>query len=245
MKIEVDTHTHTLASGHAYSTLIENAAAAQQQGLKLFCTTDHTATMPGAPHFWFFMNQQILPRFLSGVGVLRGAEVNILNANGDIDLPAQVDDRLDWVIASLHEPCFPPSSKNDHTQGLLNVIKSGRVDALAHLGNPNFDFDFKKVIECAKENNVAVEINNSSLTGMSRVGSIDRCREIALIAKQLEVFITTGSDAHFCLQIGKFDLASKLLDEIEMPERQVITHSTAQFLAFLALRNRKPIAAFS
>ncbi len=32
MKIVVDSHTHTLASGHAYSTIIENAKAAKQKG---------------------------------------------------------------------------------------------------------------------------------------------------------------------------------------------------------------------
>ena len=244
MKIEVDTHTHTLASGHAYSTLIENANVASKNGLALFCTTDHTDTMPGAPHFWFFMNQQVLPRFISGVGILRGAEVNILNAQGEIDLPLQADARLDWVIASLHEPCFPPSNKFDHTKALIAVIESGRIDALGHLGNPNFDFDFEKVIQCAVANNVAIEINNSSLNGCSRVGSISRCREIAIVAKSLGAFITTGTDAHFCDSIGDFKFVSELLDDVEMPEKQVITQSKKQFLDFLALRNRQPIAEF-
>ena len=34
MKLEVDTHTHTVLSGHAHSTLMENAAAAAKMGLK-------------------------------------------------------------------------------------------------------------------------------------------------------------------------------------------------------------------
>lgn len=53
MQIEVDSHTHTVASGHAYSTLTENAAAAAAQGIKLLAVTDHGPQMPGAPHFWF------------------------------------------------------------------------------------------------------------------------------------------------------------------------------------------------
>ena len=36
MQIQVDTHTHTLSSGHAYSTIIENAQAAAAKGLKMF-----------------------------------------------------------------------------------------------------------------------------------------------------------------------------------------------------------------
>ena len=103
MKFDVDTHTHTYASGHAYSTLIENAQQAKENSVKMFCTTDHAESMPGAPNFWFFSNQKILPRFLSEVAVIRGIEVNILNINGEIDIPLEVDKNLDWVIASFHE----------------------------------------------------------------------------------------------------------------------------------------------
>lgn len=244
MKFDVDTHTHTYASGHAYSTLIENASAAKAHGLKMFCTTDHAQSMPGAPNDWFFGNQKILPRFLSEVAVIRGVEANILNIAGEIDIPLEVDTHLDWIIASLHEPVFHPADKATHTQALINVISSGRVDALGHLGNPNFDFDFHAVIQCAKQNNVAIEINNSSLKGVSRIGSISRCRQIAAVARDLGAYITTGSDAHFCHDIGKLDLTSDLLEALNIPAQQVITHSTEQFLDFLLLRGREAISEY-
>ncbi|MCV5373178.1 phosphatase, partial [Escherichia coli] len=86
-----------------------------------------------SPHYWFFSNQKILPRFLEGVAIVRGVESNILNIEGEIDIPPSVDRNLDWVIASFHEPVFPPANKEAHTEALINVIKSGRVDALGHL----------------------------------------------------------------------------------------------------------------
>lgn len=48
MDIVIDSHTHTIASGHAYSTILENALSAKNKGLKLLCTTDHAPEMPGA-----------------------------------------------------------------------------------------------------------------------------------------------------------------------------------------------------
>lgn len=39
MKLKVDSHTHTLASAHAYSTILENAQAAAKQDLELLCIT--------------------------------------------------------------------------------------------------------------------------------------------------------------------------------------------------------------
>jgi len=245
MELKVDTHTHTYASGHAYSTLIENAKSAKQNGLAMFCTTDHSELMPGAPHYWFFSNQRVLPRFIEGVAIIRGVESNIMNTQGEIDIHPSVDKNLDWVIASFHEPVFRPSDSAAHTEALLNVIKGGRVDALGHLGNPNFDFDFEAVIQCAVEHNVAIEINNTTLKGNSRVGSVDRCYEIARIAKAKGAFITSGSDAHFCNDVGGLDLVSSLLDKVGIDSNKVITHSPQQFLSFLALRGRNEIPEYS
>ncbi|CAH6897150.1 phosphatase [Vibrio sp. 10N.261.52.A1] len=245
MELKVDTHTHTYASGHAYSTLIENAKSAKKNGLAMFCTTDHSESMPGAPHYWFFSNQRVLPRFIEGVAIIRGVESNIMNTQGEIDIHPSVDKNLDWVIASFHEPVFRPSDSAAHTEALLNVIKGGRVDALGHLGNPNFDFDFEAVIQCAVEHNVAIEINNTTLKGNSRVGSVDRCYEIARIAREKGAFITTGSDAHFCQDVGGLNLVASLLGEVGVDSSKVITHSPQQFLSFLALRGRNEIPEYS
>ncbi|ERB64924.1 phosphatase [Vibrio coralliilyticus] len=241
MKLVVDTHTHTYASGHAYSTLIENAKLAKEHGLEMFCTTDHAESMPGAPHYWFFSNQRVLPRFIEGVAVIRGVESNILNTKGEVDIHPSTDKNLDWAIASFHEPVFRPSSKEEHTEALINTIRGGRVDALGHLGNPNFDFDFESVLTCAREHNVAIEINNTTLKGNSRVGSVERCHEIAQIGKKLGVYFTTGSDAHFCQDVGNLSLVSDLMDDVGIDSARVITYSARQFLDFLELRGRAPI----
>ncbi|WP_375749802.1 phosphatase [Vibrio sp. HN007] len=245
MKFEVDTHTHTLASGHAYSTVIENAKAAKENGIKMFCTTDHASSMPGAPHYWFFMNQSVLPRFISDIAVIRGVESNILNEAGDVDIHPRASEKLDWAIASFHEPVFAPKNKAAHTTTLINVIKSGRVDALGHLGNPSFDFDFEEVIGHAKEHNVAIEINASSLKGHSRIGSIERCYAIAEVARDIGAYITTGSDAHFCDAIGKLELAETLLESVNMPTKQIITTNARQFLDFLQLRGHEKIEEYT
>ncbi|MGR5539070.1 phosphatase [Vibrio campbellii] len=245
MKIVVDSHTHTLASGHAYSTIIENAKASQEKGLKLLCTTDHAPEMPGAPHYWFFNNQRILPRYLHDVGILRGVEANTMNIEGDLDLPASSYQHLDWVIASFHEPVFPPSNEEVHTQALINVIKSGKADVLGHLGNPNYKFDIRAVMECAKEHNVAIEVNNTSLTGKSRKDSDVRCSKIVEIGCEVGVYFTTGSDAHFCEEIARLDLAIALLEKYDVDEEKVISSSTSRFLNFLLLRGKARIEEFA
>uniref|UniRef100_UPI001EF93DE3 PHP domain-containing protein n=1 Tax=Citrobacter koseri TaxID=545 RepID=UPI001EF93DE3 len=48
----VDLYMHTVASTHAYSTLHDYIAEAQQKGIKLFAITDHGPDMADAPHYW-------------------------------------------------------------------------------------------------------------------------------------------------------------------------------------------------
>ena len=45
MEFRLDSHTHTLASGHAYCTLLEMVRAAADRGLELICITDHAPGM--------------------------------------------------------------------------------------------------------------------------------------------------------------------------------------------------------
>ena len=52
----MDTHTHTLASGHAYSTIRENAAAAAGRGLELLAVTEHAPRMTGSCQAIYFQN---------------------------------------------------------------------------------------------------------------------------------------------------------------------------------------------
>ncbi len=244
MDIVIDTHTHSIASGHAYSTVLENAFAAKHKGLKLLCLTDHAPEMPGAPHYWYFNNLRILPRFLHDVGILRGVEANTLNTQGEIDLPFSSDQHLDWIIASFHEPVFPPASETEHTLALINVIQNGRVDALGHLGNPNFPFDIEKVLACAKQHNVAIEVNNKSLVGSSRQGSAERCDQIVKIGAELGVYFSIGSDAHFCEEIAQVDLAVELLKKHQVKEEKIISTSASRFVDFLLLRGKPPITEF-
>ena len=43
-----DLHTHTIASGHAYSTIKEMAIAAEEKGIRLLGITEHSKGMPGS-----------------------------------------------------------------------------------------------------------------------------------------------------------------------------------------------------
>lgn len=50
MRHLTDTHAHTVASTHAFSTVDEYFKEAAEKGLQLFSITDHGPDMPDAPH---------------------------------------------------------------------------------------------------------------------------------------------------------------------------------------------------
>ena len=53
-KYKIDTHTHTVSSGHAYSTVTENAKYAASIGLEIIGMTDHAPKMPGKLRIFTF-----------------------------------------------------------------------------------------------------------------------------------------------------------------------------------------------
>ncbi len=237
MHIEVDSHTHTVASGHAYSTLNENVQAAAARGIKLLAITDHGPAMPGAPHFWYFKNMRVIPRLQHGVGVLRGIEANILNFKGELDIDADTLQHLDIVLASLHEPIITPTTKTLHTDGVINAMASGHIDVFAHGGNPAFPIDVEEVAKAAACYKVLVEINNSSFT-TSRPGSEKNCAALAEAVGRHNGFLTFGSDAHIADKVGVFTECLAFIKAIGFPQGQVINSNGNSFLHFLKARHK-------
>ena len=86
MRLIADTHTHTIASTHAYGTVIEMARGAAEKGLPVLGMTDHAPSMPDSPDLWHFGNLHQLPPVIEGVRVLRGCELNLMDCTGKVDL---------------------------------------------------------------------------------------------------------------------------------------------------------------
>lgn len=93
----------SLASSHAYSTVTEVARQAAAMGMLAVGCTDHGIGIEDAPHLWHFLNLRILPPYIDGVRVLRGVEANVMDFTGRLDMPEEAFQRLELVIASMHE----------------------------------------------------------------------------------------------------------------------------------------------
>lgn len=237
MKYVVDVHTHTIVSGHAYTTLLENVREAARKGIKILGTTEHGPEMPGGPHLFYFGNIRAIPREIDGVTILRGCEANIMDFDGKLDIPDYIEDRLDIIIASLHDVCIKPGTTEENTRALLGAMDNPNVHIIGHSGNPAFPIFQEVVVQKAREKDILIELNNSSLVG-SRKGSEGNCANIAKLCKEYGVKIIIGSDAHTCFRIGEFDLVDRLLAEINMPEELIMNTDEFKLLNYLR-RNGK------
>jgi len=63
LKFVVDTHTHTIASGHAYSTVQEMAKEASANGIEMFAITDPGPAMRELPIFIISATSELYRRF--------------------------------------------------------------------------------------------------------------------------------------------------------------------------------------
>lgn len=237
MNIVVDTHTHTISSGHAYSTIQENAKEASVNGIKMFTMSDHGPAMNGAPFQYHFGNLRVIPDLIYGVRVIKGVELNIINYSGEVDLSEYYLKRLDFILASYHDICIQPATVEEHTNAAIQVLSNPYIDVFAHPGNPEFEIDIEKVVKAARDFNKLIEINNQSF--LVRTGSEKNCFEIARMCKKYGVRITTGSDAHISFDIGKFNNVNKLLNEVEMPEELVVTTSVEKMDEYLLERKKR------
>ena len=222
----MDTHTHTLASGHAYSTIRENAAAAAKKGLELIAVTEHAPRMAGSCQAIYFQNLKVIDRHAYDVEVLMGVELNILDEKVTVDLTEETRGKLDLAIASLHMPCITPGSREYNTQACLNVMKNPRIHILGHPDDPRYPVDFRAIVQGAQEYGMLLELNENSLRpGGSRKNARPQDEEMLKLCMEYQVPVVIGSDAHVDTDVGRHELAHALLEEMNFPEELVINRS--------------------
>ncbi len=225
MKPIMDLHTHTMASGHGYSTLKENIEAAKERGLKALGLSEHGPAMPGGPHIFFFSNYRCIPRQYGDLRLLCGIEANIMDYDGTLDVEDWILAGMDYVIASMHVPCCKPGTIEENTRGTIAAMKHPYVTIIGHPDDSRYLLNRKEVVLAAKEEGVAIEINNSSLNPKAaRKNGKENILELLDYCKQYQVPVLLGTDSHICYTIGDFAETDKLLAEVMFPEELILNY---------------------
>ncbi|MFI3115126.1 MAG: phosphatase [Clostridia bacterium] len=227
MKLLFDLHTHTLASGHAYSTLRENIDVAREKGLLAYGFSDHAENMPGSTGNLFFVNFEAIPEIINDVRIYCGVEANITDYHGNIDCGERVQTNVDYIIASMHLPCIPQTQDVALvTKGLLNTMQNPRIKIIGHPDDSRYPCDYDAVVKEAVATKTVLELNNSSLG--KRATRVNTYENILAMLKKCEKYgakVIVGSDAHYCSEVGEFTSILKILDDLKFPEELVVNAS--------------------
>jgi putative hydrolase len=246
MRLLADLHTHTVASGHAFSTVTELAHAASGKGLELIAFTDHGPSVPGGAHPWYFWNTKVVPRNIAGVTVLCGCEANVADTDNGLDLPDEILSLLDVVAVGFHPLTgFDERDRARNTRALLRAMANPLVDIVTHPGNEGeFPLEVDAVVAAALEHHVALELNNHSFElGSTRSMSHAAERGFAAAAGDAGATISIGSDAHYHDQVGEFGFALAVAEEIGFPRDRILNRDAASVLAFLRAKRPRPRVA--
>ena len=218
MKNLMDFHTHTLASGHAYSTLNENIISAKAAGLKVLGVSDHAPNMPGGAPIFYFHNLKVIPNEVNGIRILKGAEVNIIDGQGRLDLDERSLDRLDYAIVSLHLPCYDNLGAEGNTDAIIGAMGHPKIVIIGHPDDDCVPVNYERLVLAAKANHVLLEMNNSSLASNSaRENAAANYMKMLAICKENEVPIMIGSDAHYNIDVGRCERACRVIERAEFP----------------------------
>lgn len=233
--LRLDIHTHTLASGHAYGTIREMAAAAAERKLDLLGISEHGPGIPGTCDPIYFCNLSTVPRLLSGVEILHGCEANVLD-DGTLSLPQRYLERLDYAIVGIHLLCYHDAGAEKNTDNLISCMKHEKVCFVSHPDSDRMPVQYPRLVRAAKEYHVALEVNNSSLRHPEkRPGCVKNYKEMLELCRQYDAPIIVDSDAHDPSDVGRFDAAVALLNEVGFDEKLLLNTDVARFKQFIGI----------
>ena len=230
----LDIHTHTIASGHAYGTIREMAAAARDRGLRLLGLSEHAPGIPGTISPTYFLNLKVVPRRLSGVEILHGVELNCLPDGAAFEMPRRFLDGLDYALVGIHSPCHKDQGREANTDNLIACMRHPKVFFVAHPDDSHTPLDYPRLVEAAREFHVALEVNNNSLRNpQRRLNVVENYKTMLALCMEKRVPVIVSSDAHDPCDVGNFALARELLTCVGFDWELVLNTGTEKLRAFL------------
>ena len=238
MHILVDTHVHSVLSGHAYSTVIENAREAERKGLQGFVHADHAPMMPLSLNEWGINIVFTFPEYMENVRVYKGVEANILDFEGSLDIKPETGRRMDFCIASMHDVVIDPGTVEENTCAAVNALKKDYIDVIGHPDRLWAEMDHETIVRETAKLGKIIEINNHSFRDEHAALN---CRKIIKLCKKHDVRITVSSDAHIAYNIGTFPKAVPLLEEESFPEELIVNRNIEAFEEYLSSRTYRTL----
>ena len=198
-----DLHVHSSWSD-GRDAIEAMAVAARNLGYEYVAITDHspyagTRRVVGSDRLQAQADELARVREnVRGIAILHGVEVDIL-PDARLDLPDATLERLDIVLASLHDPAG--QSRKVLTNRYVTAVQHPLVDIITHPTNRlvgyhrGYELDFDRIFEAAASTRTALEIDGAPM-------HLDMDGTLARRAVAAGVLVTIDSDCHRASTLG-------------------------------------------
>ncbi|MFW6137763.1 MAG: PHP domain-containing protein [Spirochaetota bacterium] len=238
-KISADLHTHTIASGHAADTIRTMCEHACRQGLEGIAITDHGPGIEaGAREIYFLALKRLIRNIDLPIRIIRGVEDDIKNKNGELHLSHRALSDMEIVLVGCHPFTWMAGQTTTvQTEAVVNCIINGYARVYTHPVNHYYKVDLGPVMDACLSHNAALEFNTSKLhPHKTMTGFLNECAKNS-------VPIVVNSDAHVAEEVGRFDKAVQMLEEVEFPEHLVVNRSKQAIASFFGFEwYKKPVS---
>jgi len=218
-----DVHSHTnWSDGRA--TMLEMAQGAQALGYGYLGITDHSpriTVVHGLDAERLLAQSREMAEVqkqVDGLTLLQGIEVDILE-DGSLDLPDQVLEILDVVIASPHVKLRQEPAAM--TERMLRAASHPHVDVIGHPtgrrpgSREGASFDFEAVFKEAAKHGVALEIDCDP-------ARMDLSPEMARLAFECGCDFTVDADAHAPAEFAYVPMAMWMARRAGIPMERIL-----------------------
>lgn len=234
-KMNIDLHTHSIASGHALNTVYEMIEEAKKKNISLLGIVEHGPSMEGAPHEGYFWISDTIEKKYKNVEVLLGVEANILNINGDIDLKSPFLDKQKIVMACIHSKTpYKKTSVENNTLSLINAMNNPFIKIISHPYRTNFKVDIEKIVEAAYITGTLLELNNQVFVEeINEPFFLENYKKMISLCKKNGFPLLLSSDAHLATRVGNFHKIISLKDRLGLTDDIIINNREKDLKLFL------------
>jgi putative hydrolase len=230
-----DIHSHTnWSDGRA--TMLEMARGAKALGYKYLGITDHSPRikvvngLDAARLLVQSRERQQVEKEVEGLTLLQGIEVDILE-DGALDLPDEVLELLDIVIASPHVKLRQESTAM--TERMLRAVSNPNVDVIGHPtgrrpgSREGASYDVELVFSEAARHGVALEIDCDP-------ARMDLSPEHARLALECGCNFSMDADAHAPAEFAYVPMAAWMARRAGIPMDRILNFRPLEGLTMTA-----------
>lgn len=257
--LPIDIHTHTVAGGHGTTdTIADLAKAAYAKGMTVLGISDHGPATPGSCKESYFRSLSSAPGIRAGISVLYGAEANILNEQGQLDLSDEVLSGLDFCIASIHPQSFrspayhrgsfwnrrpvaedTQAARLYNTQAYIRAMENPYVTVIGHPDDQHYPIDCEQLAEAAALHQVIIEVNEASLMpGGYRGEARETMTAILTHCRRHNLPILLSSDSHGAAGVGEAPHCEALIAETGYPRELILNYMEPETVRSILRRRR-------